>query len=330
MLITVNASAVKLAFKALKPLYLGYSEGMLLGIFVEQHTLYIIGTNGSVYEQRISCEFEGPYAITVLYQDLSELLPGTETLSIELAPMFVRISSQQFSTTLPQANGIIPRYVHQCISFETISASVLRSWSMLFSLTSPVAKSLAKEAPIIFKAPFAIMKYPTFWLQLKNPFLDTTMTLQELKTVAEFSPEEYGIVDHVIEFRRGPATLALPRTPVDTCNDIDSVTRNHDHYRKVKPFNYLPRIQQYLRSVGSGPCTCSFYADGIQLSVARTGIQSSFKIGACSELVKTIPSFLEYIQMFFRLCGEEAISLSWNAQSIRISTDSLSMLSTIQ
>ena len=329
MLIRVNASELKAVFKDIKPVFKNSADAALMGFTVENHILYITCSSGVVYEQQLASEHPGPYSLTVLYQDLSEILPGRGVVELDLSPLFVGIKSESMSSTLQQANGIVSRYNRRNGTFSKIAPGEVKQWARLFSETAPVTKSLQREAPIIFKPPYAIMKFPAFWLQLPNNALDTVMALNELKAVAEFAPTEYSVTADAIEFRRGSAILAVPRNSMDSCKFIDDMLGDHSGQQVLEGGSYLAKVQQFLRSVGPGSCRCHFYHSGIDLEVNRPKVQSSLKLGTCDTPITTIATFLEYVQMFFKLCGETSITITTGKSSACLRTPFLSMLLSI-
>lgn len=329
MLIRIDASELKAVFKDIKPIFKGAQDGALMGFTVENHILYITCSNGVVYEQQISSEQPGPYTLTVLYQDLSEILPGRGVVELDLSPLFVGVKGEAMSSVLQQANGIVSRYKRRCDSFSKIEPERIKQWARLFSETAPVAKSIQREAPVIFKPPYAIMKFPAFWLQLPNEMLNTVMDLKDLKAVAEFSPTEFGVTQDVIEFKRGSALLAIARNEMASCTYVGDMLSDHNSPAVLEGGVYLPKIQQFLRSVGPGACRCHFYTTGIDLVVSRPRVQSSLKAGRCETPITTIPTFLEYVQMFFKLCGDSAITITKGKASVCLRTQTLSMLLSI-
>ena len=326
MLIHVNASELKTIFKDIKPIFKNATDAALMGFTVEKHIIYVTCSNGVVYEQQLASEHPGPYSLTVLYQDLSELLPGRGVVELDLSPLFVGVRSEFMSATLQQANGMISRYRRRGEDFRKISTSEVKSWARLFSETAPVAKSLQREAPVIFKPPYAVMKFPAFWLQLPNETLDTVMPLNELKAVAEFAPTEFSVSEDALEFKRGSAILAVPRNSVDSCKFVGDMLADHCPPKVFEGGSYLTKVQQFLRSVGPGSCRCHLYESGLDLEVNRPRVQSSLKVGKCAGPITTLPTFLEYVQMFFKLCGEASITITFGDRSLCMSTTSLSML----
>ena len=155
------------------------------------------------------------------------------------------------------------------------------------------------------------------------------MALSELKAVAEFGPTEYSVTADAIEFKRGSAILAVPRNAVDSCKFIDDMLKDHGEPGVLAGGSYLPKIQQFLRSVGPGPCRCHFYESGIDIEVSRPKVQSNMKMGKCDTPIATLPTFIEYVQMFFKLCGESPISISSGRDSMCLGTSSLRMLLSI-
>lgn len=329
MLIHVNSSDLKSVFKDIKPIFKGSTDAAIMGFNIENHILYITCSSGIVYEQQIASEHPGPYSLTVLYQDLSEILPGRGVVELDLSPLFVSVKCDSMSSTLQQANGIVSRYNRRGGTFSKLSTNDVKQWARLFSETAPVTKSLQREAPVIFKPPYAIMKFPSFWLQLPNTVLDTVMALSELKAVAEFGPTEYSVTADAIEFKRGSAILAVPRNAADSCKFIDDMLKDHGEPGVLAGGSYLPKIQQFLRSVGPGPCRCHFYESGIDIEVSRPKVQSNMKMGKCDTPIATLPTFIEYVQMFFKLCGESPISISSGRDSMCLGTSSLRMLLSI-
>lgn len=329
MLIHVNASELRAVFRDVKPIFKGAQDGALMCFTVENHILYITCTNGVVYEQQIASEHPGPYTLTVLYQDLSEILPGRGVIELDLSPLFVGVRGESMSSTLQQANGMVSRYKRACQAFTKIATGEVKQWAQLFSDTSPVSKSMQREAPVIFKPPFAIMKFPAFWLQVPNQVLDTVMDLKELRAVAEFAPTEFGVTNDAIEFKRDTAILAVPRNSIGSCKCVDDLTVDHGPPQTLLGGNYLPKVQQFLRSVGPGACRCHFYASGVDLEVSRPRVQSSYKLGTCDTPITTVPTFLEYVQMFFKLCGEAPITITEGKSSVCLRTPRLCMLLSI-
>ena len=326
MLIHVNAAEHRAVFRDIKPIFKGIQDAPLLGFTVEGHVLYITCQCGVVYEQQMASEESGPYSLTVLYQDLSELLPGHGTASLELTPLFVGVRTENMSATLQQANGMISRYKPRCKSYQKIPCDEVKRWARLFSETAPVAKSLQREASIIFKPPHAIMKYSTFWLQVDNTLLDTCMDLRELKAVADFGPTEFGTTEDAIEFRRGAAIMALARTTAGSCKFVEDMLGDHEKPVTMAGGAYLPKVQQFLRSVGPGPCSCYFYSSGMDLAVNRPKAQSSLKIGRCDNLITSLPTFLEYTQMVFKIFGDAPIDISKGRSSICLCSQNVRML----
>lgn len=175
MLIHVNSSDLKSVFKDIKPIFKGSTDAAIMGFNIENHILYITCSSGIVYEQQIASEHPGPYSLTVLYQDLSEILPGRGVVELDLSPLFVGVKCDSMSSTLQQANGIVSRYNRRGGTFSKLSTNDVKQWARLFSETAPVTKSLQREAPVIFKPPYAIMKFQSFWLQLPNTVLDLSL-----------------------------------------------------------------------------------------------------------------------------------------------------------
>lgn len=329
MLVRVNAAELKTVFRDVKPILKSIKQGATLGFTVENHILYITCVNGIVYEQQLASEATGPYYLTVLYQDLSELLPGTGVVDLDLAPCYVEVRSAAMSATLPVANSVISRYKRRCDSPSPIDPATVKQWARLYAETAPVAKALGREAPIIFKPPYAVLKFPTFWLQLANTCLETTMGLSELKAVAEFAPTSVGSSSEVLEFYRGSAVLALPRNATDSCKSIDDMVGDHTAAKVVRGASYLPKVQQFLRSVGAGECRCHFYTDGISLAVHRPTVQSSLRVGTCTDSILEIPTFLEYVQMLFKLFADAPITVTEGKTSVRLKSPEVDALLSI-
>lgn len=329
MLIRVNAAELKEVFRDVKLIFKGMQDAALMGFTVADHILYITCMNGIVYEQQIASEEPGPYSLTVLYQDLSEVLPGSGVVELDLSPLFVGIKSEQMSSVLQQANGIVSRYQRRGATFSKFDHQTAKNWASNFAETAPVAKSIQREAPIIFRPPYTVMKFPTFWLQLPNSTLDTVMDLRELRAIAGFGPTEIAIADNVIEFKRRSAILAIQRNTVASCKYIDDMLEDHGAAKTFMGGAFLSRIQQFMRSVGPGPCRCHFYSNGIELAVSRPNVQSSLRIGRCDTHLISISTFLEYIQMIFKLCGGSPFTLTTGKFSVCLRSSQLCMLLSI-
>lgn len=330
MLVRLNASDLRGVFKDIRPLYKGMKDGALLGITIEQHILSITAQCGLVYTQSLSVEEGGPYAITVLYQDLLELLPSRGVAELELTPLFVEIQCEGVRVTLSQANGMLSKYPTRGSDFSPIPAGELSRWVRIYSETSPVAKSLQQEAPITFNPPIAIMKFPTVWVQTTNSFLTAVISLKDLKILAAFSPSTYAQCTDVIEFKRGTAVLAVPLTSPGECTSIEKLRTRHGSEYRAWIGNHVQDVQQLLRSAGVGECSCTFYLKGLSLHVSRPNVQISLYKGDTSSKIVTLPTFLEYAQMILKLCGSGDVGITYGGGSICIrATDTLLLLSTV-
>ena len=326
MLLTVNASDIKAAFVEMKPLFKSVDTCNALGFTVHDHVLYITCNAGVVYERQVVVDQVGPYTITVLYQDLSEIIPARGVLSINLEPLFVEISSDFMSSTLQQANGVVSRYKPRNKPFAPISPSYVQSLADLFGNTSPISKALKREAAVVFKPPYARMEYTTFWLECSNDQLDITMSLTQLKALAAFKPTEFSTSADAIEFRKGPALLAVPRNSPCESSCVQDLLQAPVAHGVLQGSTYLTRIQQFWRSVGAGECRCYIYKDGIDLVVSRPKVQSHLKIGDCTELITSFSTFMEYIQMLFTIIGTANAEVIRGNNYLCLRTATVSML----
>jgi len=326
MLVEVNAADLKAAFQDMKPIYKAGCTTPVLGITLEDHILYFTSTAGLVYEYQMVVDQPGPYMLTVLYQDLSELLPTRGVLELHLEPLFVEIKGDRMSAVLQQANSIVSRYTPRKLELHPIQPGGVSAIAQLFAETAPVSKSLRKEVPVIFKPPYAIMKFPTFWLQCNNSILDMTMDLQALKSLSTFAPTQYGANAEVVEFHRKGALLAMPRNPSAECCFVDDVIAKHTTPTGVQSGPYLQKVQQLLRAVGPGQCRCYFYRDGMEVVVSRPTVQASVRVGECSEQVAVFSTFLEYVQMLLKVIGAESFDITRGTDSICLQTPQIKML----
>lgn len=326
MLITVNSSDIRAAFQDMKPLFKAADTCNALGFTVHDYVLYITCNAGVVYERQVAVDQAGPYTITVLYQDLSEIIPARGVLSIDLEPLFVEISSEFMSATLQQANGIVSRYKQRSSSFEPINPAMVQTMADLFSNSTTVSKALKREAPITLKPPYARMEFATFWLECQNPLLDMTISLTHLKALAAFKPTEFSTSEDAVEFRNGPAILAIPRNAPVPSLCVQDLLKDPITCGVMQSNTYLTRIQQFWRSVGAGECRCHLYTDGMDIVVSRPRVQSHLKIGACTELITSFSTFIEYVQMLFTIIGTSPVEVIRGNNYLCLRTPTASML----
>lgn len=108
-----------------------------------------------VYEQQLVSEHPGPYSLTVLYQDLSEILPGRGVVELDLSPLFVGVKCESMSSTLQQANGMVSRYSRREGTFRSISTNEVKQWARLFQRPpqSPSPYSVKRQSFLSHRTP---------------------------------------------------------------------------------------------------------------------------------------------------------------------------------
>lgn len=310
MLITVNAIDMKRIFTDIKPICKSVDIKPLMAFTVHDDMLTITVKSAVVYEYKLEVAERGPYNLTVLYQDLAELIPTRDTVEIDLEPTYVHVHTDAISVVLQQSYGVISEYKPRHGAPKPINAESLSSVINIFAETSPMSKTLGRTSPIVFTDECSIMKFSTFWLQAPAIGLTGVVSLEDMKAIEKFAPERVNCTKDALEFYRVPAVMAITSNepaPVKSVEDMRSEGKEKGY---VQGFYYLPKIQQLLRSVGPGTCRLGLYCDGIQITVARPSVQSSMKIGKCSGTpLMAFDTFLEYVQMFWRLLGNESVQV---------------------
>lgn len=329
MLVIVDAKSIRDLFRDIKPIYRSTHEGALMGWDLSNHQLTITCRNGATYQRRITVEQSGPYAITVLYRDLSELLPGSGTVQLDLQPLYIGIQAPSMQTTLTQAYGILSKYTPRGIDFRPCQSGYIQWLQAKLADMGPVAKTLKAEASLICYPPHAILKYSTMWLQADFGLFNSSMSLSDLKAVANFKPTEFAVTNEVIEFQRRDAILALPRTNVDSCKGVADVLKNPSEPRRLWGADLVAEMQKFQRAVGTGPCTLRFYTDGYQVEVDTPAFRCSKAFGNCTQHIYSLSTYTEYLTMLFRLFDMSDTYLTVGSNAISISQDGLTLLQSV-
>ena len=329
MLVTVDAKELKEMFSDIKPILKSIQEGALVGVSLSDHILTFTVRNGLVYTKTFVVEATGPYSITVLYQDLSEMLPASSTAQLDLEPVFVGVKTKNLNTLLVRANGIISPYASELQGFQKCDTALYTRLANNFTLMSPVSKSLGVESSAILAPDYAILKYSTVWLQI--PFNDFTssISLRDLRSIAAFKPAEVAVSETAVEFKRRTALLAIPRTPLQSTTSVKDVIKDPERPIQLFRSNPLTDIQKFVRSVGSGACVLLFYTDGYEVQVENPRYNCSFRHGDCTQHIYSLHTYLEYLPMLFRIFPMQSAVLTKGSNAIAISEERTTLLHSI-
>lgn len=306
MQVIVDAAQLKRMFRELKPVLRNASDGGLLGMSLRGNVLTVTCKNGLIYQRRFATDSSGTAVVTVLYRDLSELLPSDGIAVVLLSDKAVMISTPEFTTTLQAAYGEVTPYRQRCESFKQIQAAKLNNLASMFASLAPVSRTMKSESSVLLTSEVAICKYPSIWLEV--PFTDfaTSIGVRELRTIANFGPRSVGISGDAIEFKNDAALLAVPITQVGVVKTCTQILRSPEPEVKIANIDIAERAASFARSV-SGACKLTFCADGYILSYRSNNVEMSCNIGDVSAPIYTLDTYTEYLQMIFKLiAGEQA------------------------
>lgn len=309
MQVVVDAGKLKRMFRELKPILRKSDDGGILGMFVDNNIFTVTCKSGIIYERQFATDAHGSVAVTVLYRDLSDLLPTSGVAMITLSDKAVMVTTPEFSTTLQAAYGEVTPYKRRCTKFKNISATKLVDAAQMFASLSPVAKTLKMETPILLTSQVAIIKYPSVWLEL--PFTDfaTSIGVRELRTVASFGPRSVGIADDAIEFLSDSALLAIPITPVGSVSTCRDILRNPQSPVGFFLGDFAVQVTSFARSV-SGACKLTICKSGAILNYKSNTVEMHYCLGNVDEPIYTLDTFTEYLQMIFRYLSEQEAELT--------------------
>lgn len=309
MQVVVDAAKLKRMFRELKPILHRSDDGGLLGIFVDNNVLTITCKNGIIYERQFATDAQGSVAVTVIYRDLSELLPSSGLALLTLSDRAVMISTSEFSTTLQAAYGEVTPYKRRCSSFKNISSAKLVTLAQMFTVLSPVSRTLKTESSVLLTSEVAICKYPSVWLEIPFTDFSTSIGVRELRVIASFSPRSVGVADDAIEFLNDSALLAIPITPVGIVTTCNSIMRNPKPAIRFHSEDVSAQVASFSRSV-SGSCKLTFCVGGTILSYKSQTVEMCYNLGDTSEPIYTLDTYTEYLQMIFRFIIGKDVELT--------------------
>lgn len=317
MLAVVPAGEFRRVFSDLKPILRFQQDGAILGFSIEQHLLKVTCKTGIIYERQFACEPEGPLYVTVIYRDISEFLPGKGTVQLDISDTAVEVRATGFSTTFTKAYGEVLPYKPRCQDTRPLPKTLFPMLARVYGELSVVSKTLKTESSILLQPPAAICKYSTIWLEVPFEGFSTSIGLREVRTVANFEPESYGVAQGIVEFRKGPAVLAIP------CNEVENVKLCEDVLvQPAKPLplysaSVLPKVTQFSRAV-SGACQLAFFSDGYKLTYKSNVFSLECVLGNCTEYYYTLDTYAEYLPMIFRLIDEAQAFLTVGRNAVMI------------
>lgn len=309
MQVVLDAKPVKAMFANIKPILRNSMDGGIIGFSLDKNVLTVTCKNGIIFEQRFPCDAIGPLMVTVLYRDISELLPNQGTVTLDLSEKYVHLMSESFTTTFLAAYGEVRPYTRRIAEYKPCKASMYKTLASAFSELGAVAKSLKRESSVLLMPGRAICKYPTIWLEVAHNGLTTSMSVKDLRTIANFNPKSYGYTNEAVEFVNGNSLIVFPVVPVGECKTCKDVIVNPRDPKQLAILDTLETLQSFTRAV-QGPCKLTFYSDGYSVQYKSQEVEMTIRMGNCSgECYYTLDTYTEYLGMLFRLTSGRATHL---------------------
>lgn len=303
MSFAVSANALRHTFEDISPLLKKVGDGALLAFTTEDNALVITAQSGLVYQSTLTARPDTRATVTVLYQDLSELIPATGEVQVQVSDGLVSFSTDTSYIVLQPAYGVVSKY-HPITGRipQTITDGYLQRIQKELDTFKVVSRTLKREASIKCAPPILAQRYPTIWYERTFDMFNTVMSLQELTVLSRFGPTGIIIESNVLEFHKMGALLAIPRVECESLIPGNRILSNPQTALSTMLPEKLPMLQKYQRAAGAVPVRAYFYSQGLKVQNLNPEFTMTLNIGNTGTTpYVSLNCPVEYLVMMFQV-----------------------------
>ena len=331
MLIKVEASVFRTILTEMAVIYKNSDEYKAFNMRYKDKQLTVTSSSGVKYVSKIPAESDetGELDTNLLFKDVSELIPGRGSLTIELTPMYATIKTGSVDITLQQANEIVTPYTAALsLDMRSINTEDL-VWNIkVLSNTSAFKKAYKLEPLLTLNTEACLVKFPTVWIQTRGTALSTNITPDDANILCKFEPTKLRERENDFIFFNEHAFLIIQKvTPSE--NNFDELASTCEEVCTLTQEGLLITLRKLLKVLGPGNCDLYFSEKGLRMRVLRAGANSMFTFGEVDKHLKSVQLPLDFVLQMFSIVGESNVKISMGGGRLCLSAGAVSILTSV-
>ncbi|MDR1523241.1 MAG: hypothetical protein LBS29_04755 [Endomicrobium sp.] len=298
MKIIIDNRALKSALDYIAFLYKGRDKASAVCFSVEDGIFRIIGEQSVLFQHSMTVNVQEADTATVMFMDVSSLLPTDGFAEIEIVNNTVNISSSNFGVLLLPASSLLYAYAVDKERVSMFNAMNLINLESKLRYVSSIAKLFKTDIEVYFDGDYANIYFSTIWLRHRGVSLNTTLTIENIRRIARFNPTgSYTEEDALIFTKNSKDTiLVIPLSKKKQKPDFEEALP-----RNIAMFDWkigLLRngLKAFNNTVKDGIVSLALDSEGVTKILAERGTLKAFYVsGYMGDIVFMLNIPIEYI-----------------------------------
>jgi hypothetical protein len=280
--VTLKAYDLLKALNALTPLFPKGTSEMPIGFHLAQGRLKIVCLSGVIYQSSLVTYDELAVGhATVLYHDITPLVPTSGQVVIEFTPISVIITGDGFSVELPFGYSVVEEQDFSKIVFSSISSTGF-SESLKRLLNMNIEKLYNTISPITINNGLALQRFQNTWIQVRVlglPF-EAVLDSEHVKLLVKFSPTEYYVANNsTLIFKNPTGILQLPCKASTDHSKITDLMEDLGEPVQLNLEKYLDKVKQMVKIDSKQHCKITVYKNGLKTTISYNNTTMSVYSG---------------------------------------------------
>ena len=289
--VTLDAYALYSTLNTLTPIMPKGSSCMPLGLHMQKGILTIVCIQGVVYQAKLEVNDELAVGnATIMYHDISSIIPKVGELSLEFTQSGVTISCDEFEASFSMGYSAVEEQ-----DFSTAQFSPIKSSSYVEGLRRILNMNLEKLyntiAPIAIHSEISLQRFQNVWVQVRSIGLsfDALLDSEHVKLLTKFVPKEVCTsVTGTLIFRNSKGILQVPCSNDNESGQITDLMKDLGEPVTVNVSSYLERVRQASKVNPKSHCKITLYKEGVKTTVSHENTNISLVAGKASNEVLAV------------------------------------------
>lgn len=325
--VTVRSVDMCRALSTLRPLFPKGSSEMPIGLHMEAGVLKIVCLQGLVYQA--SVPVDDNLAInhaTVMYYDISTLLPSTGDLELEFTPVGVSLCGHGIEAEFPLGYSVVEEQDFSKLVFSSIANSGF-SEGLNRLLNMNLEKLYNQISPIAIHGEISLQRFQNVWVQVRSLGLPFTSVLDSdhVKLLIKFAPLEVCTsIPGTLVFKNSVGIMQLPCKPDNDSGKITDFMQDLGEPVQLTTKSYLERVKQIAKVDSKTQCKITLYKSGLKTTVTRNNTSVSVSTGETdSEVLQVCHLPMQVWLTYLRGLDSETIQILIGGGKICLRTQSM-------
>ena len=322
--IEVSVSSLQKVFSILRTLVPKGDITTPVGFHVRDSVLKIICIQGCVYQATVDIEnTEAIGNATVMFRDISPLLPNTGVLELSFQSTYLTVSGEGFSADFPAAFSVVEPYTFKNLTYKELSSSVFQSGFKTLTGIG-LEKLYNKISPVAIWDSIALQKFPNVWVQVRANGLpiSAVIDMMHIQLLMRFDPQQVSIAEaNTLVFKNNNAVLQIPCKPINEKSSITDMLKDMRSISKFTIGSYMERLRSVIKFGSKEFCKIALHESGISTTVSHSNATVSITTGNIETRVESV--FELPIQLWLTLLrgiGSESVEILYGGGKVCLRT----------